>query len=923
MDSRYIVGIDLGTTNSAMGYVDLHDTAPGSLKILTFDIPQLVAQGRMAPRKSLPSFLYLPGEYDLPEGSTALPWDMERNYAVGTFARDHGALVPGRLVSSAKSWLCYSGVDRQSPILPWGSGDEIGKVSPVRASSLYLQHLREAWDDSMPEPFSKQKIILTVPASFDEDARELTLQAAKDAGLEQVTLIEEPLAAFYAWLSSHETDWPSTLEKGELILVADVGGGTTDLTLISFSSGSEAPSLERIAVGDHLLLGGDNMDLILTEMAEKKLGKELDPQRWQTLFHQCRQAKEAIFSEDGPEEAVIRLAGTGKSIIGGTMLTRIDRESATDSLMSTFFPEVTLKEVETPHQSSHKIKSTGLPYAKDLAVTRHLAHFISRQAGEKLPSAVLFNGGALKPDIIRNRMVSVLESWSGSSVKTLESNSLDLAISLGAAYYGLSRQGLGLKIGGGIPRAYYVGVEMETPHALCLLEKGTEEGEDVEIMKPFKALTNRPVKFSLYSSTIRKGDKAGDIIEVGNDLLPLPPIQTVLHYGKKGKGKGINVRLGAKVTPIGTLELYCESLESPHKWRLQFQLRKTEEALEARGHVDGVRVVHKEEGREKAISPEDEQALVHVRDLIAGCFSQDAPKEAVSPTELPQALTEAIGMRKELWSLPLIRGISDTLIGLKNARGLSREHEARWFNLTGFCLRPGSGDVMDPWRIKKLWPFFFEGLVFPRDPSTRLQWWIFWRRIAAGLGAGQQTQFFSKVSPVLLPARTKRAKTKKKNIIKVSPEERREMWLFASNLERLSPEQKTDMGRIILKEAEKKSRWKGWLWCLSRLGARYLLYGPANKVVSPGEITSWLKILRKFDQMPKAQTVSAIINMTRLTGDRTRDIPALVRENISEWLKEFRAKDEQLVPLKEVVEVKSAEKEQAFGEGLPEGLTLK
>jgi len=934
MESRYIVGIDLGTTNSALGYVDLHDASPGSIRVLTFDIPQLVGHGRVAARPTLPSFLYLPGDYDLQGGVTALPWNQERDYAVGVFARDQGGLVPGRLVSSAKSWLCHGGVDREAPILPWGAGTEVNKVSPIAASSRYLQHLKEAWDHTMPEPLDRQVIVLTVPASFDEVARELTVQAAREAGLGAVTLLEEPLAAFYAWLSHHENDWNTSLEEGDLLLVCDVGGGTTDFTLVACEAGPDGPRLERVAVGDHLLLGGDNMDLTLAAIAEKGLGVELDPARWQVLYHQCRMAKETLLEDPGPAETGIRLAGRGRSLVAGTLLTVLRRDEVREALLEGFFPGLTLDQCVSAAAGDPGLREMGLPYVDDPAVTRHLARFLARQGGGRLPSAVLFNGGALKPKVVRERLAETLSAWRREPISVLESDSLDLAISWGAAYYGLVRRGLGLRVGGGMARSYFLGVEVEesageTPRAVCLVERGTEEGREVEISRTFKVRTNRPVKFSLYSSTTRKGDRVGDLVPADSaELIRLPRLQTVLHYGKRGRDVSIPVRVGAKVTAIGTLELFCESQESPHRWRLQFQLRDSE-AMKPPApaeQVEGIRVAPGSggdaSGEDRGVSDEDREALHAAVREINRCFLSGQDEEALLPAHLPGRLTECMGMEKELWSLPLLRGLADALLEARNGRGRSPQHEARWYNLTGFCMRPGFGEVMDPWRIKKIWPLYFEGLAYARESEPRLQWWIFWRRAAGGLSSGQQDQIFSAISTVLVPSQQKGRRRSKVRPLKVSEEERREMWLFAANLERLDTARKIDLGRVLLDGLVRAKTWGGHLWTLSRIGARQPLYGPANKVVPPGEVARWLDALKKQDWPQRKKLIDAVVGMSRLTGDRSRDLQGNFRQEIRTWLQVLGAREDQIGPLDSVVALAGRERDQVYGESLPEGLVL-
>ncbi len=932
MKTRYIIGIDLGTTNSAAGYIDLHEAAPGAIEIHTFKIPQLVARQRLGEETSLPSFLYLPGEFDLKPGDTALPWSAERDYAVGTFARDQGALVPDRLVSSAKSWLCHGGVDREADILPWGAGDDVKKISPVAASSRYLQHIREAWDYSMPEPLEKQTVVLTVPASFDEVARELTLKAAKQAGLPSVILLEEPLAAFYSWLSLHEANWQEHLSPGDLLLVCDVGGGTTDFTMIACREGKEGPGLERLAVGDHLLLGGDNMDLALAAVAEGRLGKELDPARWNSLIHQCRQVKERLLGSAGEESAAIRLTGRGRSLIGGTMVLKLQKDEVRDALLNGFFPEIDMeKDLGDGKAESAGLREMGLPYVNDPAVTRHLAKFMIRQGHGHMPTVVLFNGGALKPDVIRQRLLKTVGGWAGHDVRSLDNRSLDLAISWGAAYYGLVRYGLGLKVGGGIARSYYIGVgtgrEKEgRARAVCLVERGTEENEEVELSSSFQVLTNRPVKFTLYSSTTRTGDRAGDVITPNpEELIKLPPLQSVLRYGKKGRDVSIPVVVGAKITVIGTLELYCKAKDTPHRWRLQFRLRdNSQEKSQEKTFLEGVRVAPasgKKAEPEKGLTEDDRQAIAAAMDLVSRCFKKDPEGEAVSPEELPRLLARATGLEKELWPVPMLRSIAEELLKYKAVRGRTPQMESRWFNLLGFCMRPGLGEVNDPWRIKKIWPLFFEGLTFARDQGTRLQWWIFWRRVAGGLGTGQQNQFFSTVSGILLPQSMKGKRRRKVKPPKVTGEERREIWLCVANMERLDVGKKIELGDEILKIACKQQHpWA--IWTLSRIGARQPLYGPADRVVPPGRVAMWLEQIRRTEWRRPGMVSAAAISMARVTADRARDIAARAREELATYLETMGMPHAKTEPLRAFVPIAGSEKVQAFGESLPEGLIL-
>ncbi len=913
MKRRYVVGIDLGTTNCALAYADLKETGP-ELKIKIFDVPQLVGAGRIGKRPTLPSFLYLPGPYE--EDDLGLPWDPARTYAVGVYARDQGALIPSRLVSSAKSWLCHGGVDREARILPWGAGEELEKVSPVEASARYLLHLKEAWNHEMAQDdeearLENQLIILTVPASFDEVARELTLKAAALAGLE-VVLLEEPVAALYAWLSEHEKDWQEILSEGEHLLVCDIGGGTSDFTVVEVKRGPTGLSLERIAVGDHILLGGDNIDLSLARLAEKKLPtKRLDFARFQTLTFLCRELKEKLLSPDGPEEDAIRLAGRGRALIADTLVAKVSREEVLSLVLKEFFPPVEFTSALARLESVPKVmREWGLPYARDPAITKHLGAFLFKRQIKRI-DAILFNGGALKPPIFRQRIKEEVARWfQKSHLKELETVSLDLAVAIGAAYYGLVREGLGVRVGGGLPRAYYLGVaERPRPQAVCLVPKGAKEGEHLTLPQRFKVLTNRPVKFPIYTSSLRD-DPLGKLVEINEDeFAALPPLTTILKFGRKSGVKEIPVEVEVYLSEIGILETYCRSLETPHRWRLQFSLREEKREEET---PEGV-VIKKEE---ETPIPLDQNLITEAKDLIRRTFSQGRDELA----SLGRKLEELLEMEKDRWPLALLRALADELLELKEFRRKTASHEARWLNLMGFTLRPGYGDPMDPFRIRKLWGLYFEGPFNRSDRTVALEWWIFWRRLAGGLNQAQQEQIWAKLRPTLLP-------TKGSKGAKVSPQERREMLLCMANLERLSPKIKLEFTQKILPEVQKK-RDPLSLFVFKRLMARELLYGPANCVI-PAQAAEPLlkKILASLEQKPpkekqKRLWAEVLLTTARLTGDRLRDLSPETREEAAALAKSFGLPEQATEVFFKVKPLAQKDANKLFGESLPLGLKL-
>jgi hypothetical protein len=604
-DARYAVGIDLGTTNCALAF----QPRDGSGPVEVFAVPQLVAPGEVEPRPLLPSFLYLPHPQELPAGATALPWDAEPSEAAGELARALGAKTPVRLISSAKSWLSHPALDRRAASLPAGAPDEVPKLSPLDASARYLAHLRAAWNTAIAKgdpalALEVQDVALTVPASFDAVARELTVEAARKAGLPEVTLLEEPQAALYAWVEAMGDRWRKEVRPGDLLLVVDVGGGTTDLSLIAVIDRDGDLGLERVAVGDHILLGGDNMDLALARALEAKLageGRRID--RWQLLglVHGAREAKEALFADPRRTSFPVTVPGRGSSLVGGALSTELSREELLALLVDGFFPRVPASaRPEVPRRTG--LTTLGLPYAADPAITRHLAAFLSRHrtatSGDRLPgirlsgeaflhpSAVLFNGGVMKAGALVDRILEVVTGWveaeGGERPRALPEPDPDLAVARGAATYGGVRAGRGIRIRGGTARAYYIGVEAAMPavpglpppvRAVCLASIGMEEGTTADLASEELGLVvGEPARFRLFASAVRREDKVGEAVDEVDLLEELPPVETTLPADGRAPGEVVPVRLRAHVTEIGTLELDCVE-RSGGAWKLEWNLR--------------------------------------------------------------------------------------------------------------------------------------------------------------------------------------------------------------------------------------------------------------------------------------------------------------------------------------------------------------
>lgn len=929
--SRYVVGIDLGTTNCAVAYVD---TAK-SLTVQHFPIPQLVKEATVASLPTLPSFLYLPGTHDLPVGSLALPWDRERGYVVGRLAQLQGARVPGRMIGSAKSWLCHPEVDRAAAILPWGAPPEVQKLSPIEASARYLLHIREAWNQRMGKqhPLETQQIILTVPASFDEVARELTVQAAEQAGLARVTLLEEPQAAFYAWLVAHTDSWQTQLKAGDVILVCDIGGGTTDLTLVAVTQGKSQLQLERVAVGDHLLLGGDNMDIALARQMEARLtkGGRLDAQRWHALTQQCRMAKEDLFADPNRQSVTITLAGRGSAVVGGTLSDTLGREELEQVILDGFFPVID-SDVGPRRSARVGLQEFGLPYATEPEIPRHLSLFLRQHAGTTngllmRPDAILFNGGALTPLAIRERIVDILSGWFSGTQSgpwrpaVLTTTSLDLAVAYGAAYYGLVRRGQGVRIGGGSARAYYLGIGAQeeeraasdgTVTALCLVRHGMEEGEEVRLQEQeFEVLANQPVSFPLYASSLRMTDQPGTLLSLPTEQVTvLPAIRTVLRFGKKTGVTKIPVQVSAKFTEVGTLELWCEAKQTNHRWRLQFQLRGegTTAPLPASGIVSEEHVI-------------DETLLVEALPLVRGVFLlSSSAGEQIPPQTLTRQLEQTLGTNKDNWPLSAIRRLWDTLWEGEKGREQSPEHEARWLNLIGFCLRPGFGHSTDEWRLQQLWKIYPRGPIYGNAIQCRAEWWNLWKRVAGGLSRQQQTVLYNDIAPWLLPKLKNKIKAGRS---KVGPQEIREMWQIMGSCERLGAEVKADLGEELLREVEKGRASDQEVWAFARLGARALIYGPANCVVRREVAARWIEQLLRTEWRKPDMIGFVLMQIARCTGDRTRDLDDDLRQRLAERLSVLSSGQRWAKQVLEVVPLEAREQARILDESLPVGLRIK
>jgi len=608
--SQYSIGIDLGTTHCVLSYLDLHmaDEAAKADAITqeVLLIPQLTAPGSIEERLQLPSFIYQFHESEVASGDLTLPWKEAPSQLVGELARNMGSKTPIRLISSAKSWLCHGGVDRRSAFLPLESPEEVEKISPFDATVAYLEHLKSSWNHSNSDnPIENQQLIITVPASFDPAARELTAEAARTVGFQHLTLLEEPQAAVYSWIHQAGKTWREQVMVGDIILVVDIGGGTTDLSLIAVTEDEGNLTLNRIAVGDHILLGGDNMDLALAYRIKARLaeqGKKLQAWQVMALTHGCRDAKETLLADPSVDSVPLVVPSRGSSLIGATLRAELTRQDVEQILVEGFFPQVSVDE-HPVHNPRAALTKLGLPYAQDAAITRHLAAFLSKQADalEDIqgfdgssssfikPSAILFNGGVLKAPVLANKILNIINDWLSSdgaeSARLLAGADLDLSVAKGAAYYGYVRQGKGVRIRGGIANAYYIGVEssmpavpgMEPPmQALCVAPFGMEEGTNIMIdNEEFGLIVGEPVRFRFYGSATRREDQPGELMEDWDDgeLEELPEIQATLPVEGRTKGEIVPVHLAAAVTEVGTLRIEAVPVNGDERWNVELDVR--------------------------------------------------------------------------------------------------------------------------------------------------------------------------------------------------------------------------------------------------------------------------------------------------------------------------------------------------------------
>ena len=822
-------------------------------------------------------------------------------------------------------------------------------MSPVEASARYLTHIRGAWNATRAREdaalrFEAQQIVLTVPASFDEEARELTIAAATQAGFPNLTLIEEPLAALYAWIASNRRRLDEYVKDGDHILVCDVGGGTTDFSVIRVSLEDEELAFERVAIGDHLLLGGDNLDLALATLVEERFGSRLSLSQRLALRRQCTAAKERLLSDAALDRVPLTILGSGRSVVGGTQTADVTRADVLRILEEGFLPITARDEHPRRDRRPGALRELGLPYEEDPAVTRHLARFLARAAQARAaaagadhvetdrdnpvdaaptstagsfdlcPTAILFNGGFFTPPVARERIVQAMSAWHDTPPGVLPVERPEAAVALGAAYYGHLRSlpdGMRrVLIRAGSPRSYYLGVqaseagETELP-AVAVLPRGVQEGTEVDLAsRVFSVLTNRAVAFPLYSSLVRV-DRPGDavVLDAGrDDLHRHAPLVSVLRYGKRSRQSEIPVHVTSRFTELGTLELWLQSAETDHRWRLQFQLRGSAPHEDASSTGDPE--------RDEVLVPDE--AIARAEALVDEVFADRAPAAATPETVVAEIET-LVGFGKQAWPVQVLRRLGDRLLRVPDARRRGQRFEARWLNLAGFCLRPGFGASADEWRIGEIRKVYAAGLAFPKDVQCQVEWLILWQRVAGGFSAGQQRELALRVmGPLGIGGR---------KAPRMNPQIERESWRLLATLERLDRDTRVRLGEALVGRVRKEPRNGSLLWALGRLGARRPFYGPLDRTVPPSVAEHWLDAMLAWSVIvPDA--VGAIAQIATRVDDGALDVDEAHRAAVLELLSASGAPPDSIDTVQHARERDQGDAVRYFGETLPAGLRM-
>ena len=923
MTARFSIGIDLGTTNSALAYVPLTGDAPPD----TLAVSQWESPAARVEAPTLPSFLYLPedGAADLPGAAAETD-----GWIAGRFARRRAGETPGRVVRSAKSWLCHHSADRSAPILPWGSEDlaPAQKISPVRAAALILSHLRGAWDSRFAGSgfaFDAQDITVTVPASFDAAAQRLTLDATEEAGFPAgVRLLEEPQAAFYCWLERHgaaEPLWEGLDPRApepRRVLIVDIGGGTSDFSLFELRPGAPGalPDIKRIAVSEHLLLGGDNIDLALAALLEPRLvaerGKMHGPQ-WDHLVALCRDVKERALSGLDPAEEhyAVALPGRGSGLVAGAQSATVSRDEVERLVLDGFFPVSDAR--ARPFRTQSGLRDWGLPYAADSAITRHLAGFLRDRPRV---DAVLFNGGSLHAAVLRRRVLDQIAAWQdGARPIELENAEPDLAVARGAARFGKLLQGRAGRIEAGAARAVFLAAQTapsatnqgDASTLICVLPLDAPAEQTFEINLPGLELrTDQLVSFQAYSSTRHGRCRPGDVLPWDPDAFhALPPLQTIIRTVEGAGDRSdwtMPVRLTAKTNALGLLQIACLGTDprTPQSWPLEFNLRPHEQGA-SRGAPAPAPVAPN-------ATTEAQQAA---RDAIAAFFTLPPRKsDRLTANAVLKTLERTMSAPRQEWNVALLRNLWPALNEKTMGRKHSPDHEEAWLTLAGFLLRPGFGFAHDELRMDELWRLRDVGLCFP-GKRGKVQESILWRRVAGGLSAERQE---SLLADELAAIRAGKAPP--------------EMVRLAGSLERLPRETKTDVIETFIAEAleraEARRHCAPHLAALGLLLNRTPLYAGPETVVAADFVARAYAAFKGFDwtRPELTECCNLFLRAARVVGDRNLDVPKSLRDQIIRKLEGAGVAPSRAATIRGFTPVGRADSTALYGEALPPGLVL-
>ncbi len=910
---HYLVGIDLGTTHCVVAYCE--KAAMGEQAIQLFPIPQLIAPGQVASRLSLPSFRYHPASERHSAQDLALPWEHQPiegdipQIVIGEWAREIGTQEVERSVNSAKSWLSYDKVDREQPILPWIANNELPKVSPVVASASYLNHIKLAWNHAHPiNKLEFQHIAITIPASFDEAARNFTLQAAKLAGLSNIKLVEEPQAACYDWYQKHQQQAEHVLDGHSHLLVVDVGGGTTDLSLLSTHTASGEFQLQRTGVGEHLMLGGDNIDLAIAHYAEHSINKDsinkgkLNASNLTKLVQQARHCKETLLQDDAPQQAKLTLLGGGSRLIGGAKSIDMPKQMVHQIALEGFMPFSNFEELPTTKRGA--VVEFGLPYASDPAISKHIAQFLANHQSQlkgEVPSAVLLNGGLFNSPLMVNRITDLLSMWHGKPITLLNNLNPNHAVALGAVSFLKAQLGALKVIKSAAARSYFLHLPSKKGpgRALCLLKKGVDVGSEIHISgRHFHLTLNKPAKFHVLTTTQDiqiSGNplEHGQIIDVVNQpLLPLPPLVTTLKQHQEAQ---VKVTLASQLTDVGTVKIDALSQDNHTRWTLEFDTRNLAEKQTQHPH------------------------LKEAQELIQAAYSAKAKR--TTPSTQAKGLIRRVEKQlgaKEQWDLATSRALFDTLLLGRKRRRRSQEHEASWLRLAGFCLRPGFGDKSDEWRCDQIWGLLSQSIQFESVQGWN-DWWTMWRRIAGGLNQAQQEALLTQVVSYIHPGAFRSKQDKEK----AHQHGYEAMVKLAASLEKLEVEDKHLLGNWFLNRALNAHDFSAthW-WAVARIGSRLSLQQSQHQLLPREVIEPWIETALQSESNNDKNLTFCLAMLSRRVDDRLLSIRDDLRTIVVNRLNQDKVPTTWLRLVSESSAMDSQLQKQVLGDSLPSGLQL-